>query len=186
MFKIELNNNFAKNQVLDVGCSDRPLGDVNIDLYTHFTHRGESIIQVQADGKFLPFKDNSFGLVRSQHVVEHLENPYAFIREIARVTRKYVYIATPNAHNWRYIIHDDLDSYGDIKIAHRYQGFSAKCLSQMFKFAGLKVVKVVYTPITDPYSEKWAPRKLDRFLKWIPRFNLREIQVLGKKITHKS
>lgn len=161
MFKIELNNYFTKNQVLDVGCSDRPLGDVNIDLYTHFTHRGESKIQVQADGNFLPFKDNSFGLVRSQHVIEHLENPYAFLREIARVNRKFVYIATPNAHNWRYILNDALDS-------------------------GLKVVKIVYTPITDPYSEKWNPRKLDRFLMWIPRFNLREIQVLGKKITHKS
>jgi hypothetical protein len=45
----------------------------------------------------------------------------------------------------------------------------------------LEVVKFVYAPITDPYTGIWGPRKLDRFLKWIPRFNFREIQILGKK-----
>jgi ubiquinone/menaquinone biosynthesis C-methylase UbiE len=134
VFKIVSNYDFTKKQILDVGCSDRPLGDINTDFYTQFTYRGKSKIQVQADGFFLPFRDNSFRLGRSQHVIEHLKNPYKFLREIARVSRKYVYIATPNAHNWRYIFHDALDSYGDKKAAHRYQGFSAKCLSQMFAF----------------------------------------------------
>ena len=78
-----------------------------------------------------------------------------------------------------------MDSYSDRKTAHCFQGFSAKCIFQMFMFAGLEVIKIVYTPITDPYTGIWRPRKLNRLLKWIPRFNFREIQVLGKNVQNK-
>ena len=163
-----------------MGACDTPQGDINIDL--KWEHAGRKIrkeIQVLADGNYLPFSDNVFSLVRSTHVLEHVPNPYLFLFESARVSRKYVFIQTPNVHNFRFWLRDSLDSAGDYLAAHRYQGFTERQLRQMFQFAGLKVLQRAFVPITDPYSGKYGPRKLDIFLKWMPRFNMREIQMLG-------
>ena len=54
---------------------------------------------VLGDGKCLPFKDNSFDLVFSSAVLEHVGNraeQKKFISECVRVTNKYVFITTPN------------------------------------------------------------------------------------------
>lgn len=44
----------------------------------------------------LPYKDNSFDLVLSTEVLEHLEDPKKALREIFRVSRKYVVLSVPN------------------------------------------------------------------------------------------
>lgn len=54
---------------------------------------------VKGDGCALPFEDNSFDLVFSSAVIEHVGSfarQEAFIREAFRVSRKYVFITTPN------------------------------------------------------------------------------------------
>lgn len=49
----------------------------------------------------LPYPDNSFDLVTSTEVVEHLENPRLFVREIHRVLKPggYAVLSTPNVLN---------------------------------------------------------------------------------------
>jgi ubiquinone/menaquinone biosynthesis C-methylase UbiE len=49
----------------------------------------------------LPYPDQSFDLVTATEVVEHLENPRFFIREIARILKPggYVILSTPNILN---------------------------------------------------------------------------------------
>lgn len=54
---------------------------------------------VPGDGKNLPFSDNSFDLVFSSAVIEHVgseEEQEQFILESFRVSRKYVVLTTPN------------------------------------------------------------------------------------------
>ncbi|MBE6367065.1 MAG: methyltransferase domain-containing protein [Lentisphaerae bacterium] len=54
---------------------------------------------VQGDGCCLPFDDDSFDLVFSSAVIEHVGNYHrqkALIAEALRVSRKYVFITTPN------------------------------------------------------------------------------------------
>ena len=53
---------------------------------------------LQADGMQLPFADNSFDLVLSSEVIEHILEPEHFVQEIARVLKPdgYLLLTTPN------------------------------------------------------------------------------------------
>ncbi len=44
----------------------------------------------------LPYKDNSFDLVLSTEVLEHLEDPKKALKQIFRVSKKYVLLSVPN------------------------------------------------------------------------------------------
>lgn len=44
----------------------------------------------------LPYKDNSFDLVISTEVLEHLDNPKVGLRELIRVAKKYILLTVPN------------------------------------------------------------------------------------------
>jgi 2-polyprenyl-3-methyl-5-hydroxy-6-metoxy-1,4-benzoquinol methylase len=50
----------------------------------------------QGDIYDLPYKANSFDLVVCTEVMEHLENPKKALRELVRVSRKYILISVPN------------------------------------------------------------------------------------------
>ena len=56
---------------------------------------------VQGDALRMPFGDGAFDLVFSNAVIEHVgrrENQATFIRECIRVSRRYVFITTPNRY----------------------------------------------------------------------------------------
>lgn len=48
------------------------------------------------DGNKLPFEDNSFDVVTCVDVIEHVENYREFINEMLRVSKKGVFLSTPN------------------------------------------------------------------------------------------
>ena len=92
--------------ILNVGCGNFPLGDVNCDLYIHdIGHRGGEtdilIVNkiknfVLCDSQYLPFKDNCFELVYSRHVIEHIINPFLFLSELVRVSKDKIKIICPH------------------------------------------------------------------------------------------
>ena len=49
----------------------------------------------------LPYEDKSFDTVVCLEVLEHLEDPKKALSELARVSKKYVIISTPNEPIWR-------------------------------------------------------------------------------------
>lgn len=61
-------------------------GDVKIYPHQTFVH---------ADGENLPFKDKEFDYVICNQVLEHVEHPEAFIKELCRIARR-GYIETPS------------------------------------------------------------------------------------------
>lgn len=69
--------------VLDVGCGDRPTGDVNLDLFNY----GKCKNNVIAEAHQLPFKKNTFSKVYSKHCLEHFEDPIKFFQEAKRVLK---------------------------------------------------------------------------------------------------
>jgi ubiquinone/menaquinone biosynthesis C-methylase UbiE len=71
-------------EFLDVGCGDRPKGDVNLDLFYY----GRGMNFVFGEAHHLPFRDETFARVYSKHCLEHLMNPLAFFKEAKRVLAK--------------------------------------------------------------------------------------------------
>ena len=72
---------------------------VGIDDASFLEQRYPGVKFVQADGRALPFDDNSFDFVHSSAVLEHVgsrANQLRFLRESLRVARKGIFITTPN------------------------------------------------------------------------------------------
>jgi SAM-dependent methyltransferase len=105
--------------VLDVGCGHKARGNVNVDLNVEPTaHRcadqrkntdvrlnvgsGKSPKRpwvpnfVRADACFLPFRARSVRKAFSSHVIEHLPDPLAFLRELCRVATGEIEVHCPN------------------------------------------------------------------------------------------
>jgi len=68
--------------ILDVGCSNRHRGNVNIDLTINRTAPNF----VRCDAHYLPFQKNVFTLTLCYCLLEHLNKPYQALKEIYRVT----------------------------------------------------------------------------------------------------
>lgn len=90
---------------LDVGCGAGFIADhlrelgwrtVAIDLKDHRVTSGFDFLFGQAEA--LPFPDSTFSLVVSNHVIEHVLDPVAHLREIRRMLAPggIAYLATPN------------------------------------------------------------------------------------------
>jgi len=71
-------------KILDVGCGDRPTGNVNLDLFFYGKWKNFIIGEAQ----HLPFKNEVFDKVYSKNCLEHLENPLEFFNEANRVLRE--------------------------------------------------------------------------------------------------
>jgi SAM-dependent methyltransferase len=114
-FKLNIGK---KERVLEVGGghNPHPRSNVVVDKYIDSNYHRQSDIHVlkhqeflQADGENLPFVDNEFDYVICNQVLEHVENPEAFLKEQMRVSKR-GYIETPSvigeylfpkeAHKW--------------------------------------------------------------------------------------
>jgi len=89
-------------KTLDVGCGEHPVGVVNCDLFIGKTPHAKDYIKkteyfVRCDASHLPFRDKSFSIVHSSHLLEHLLQPYEALREFRRVTKHIVYLRLPNS-----------------------------------------------------------------------------------------
>ncbi len=97
--------------VMDVGSgsSPHPAADVLLEKYVDTKHRYEMLVAdrptVLADACKMPFKDKTFDFILAFHVLEHMHDPAAFLRELQRVG-KAGYIETPNAIFERLIPYD--------------------------------------------------------------------------------
>ena len=100
---------------LDVGCGGNPKGVVNCDrsLLDSEGHRGlneadhkinPKLISnfVLADACFLPFRDGVFDEVISAQVIEHVFNPFLLLKELVRVSKRFVRVETVNRFGERF------------------------------------------------------------------------------------
>lgn len=88
--------------VLEIGSGHNPKAesDVLCDKFVEYNgERKEKLVVdrmfVAADGQYLPFADKSFDYVICSHILEHVENPELFIKELMRVGQR-GYIETPS------------------------------------------------------------------------------------------
>ena len=76
--------------VLEVGCSLSTTGDVNVDIDR------SSLADVICDAQHLPFKDNSFKIVKASHIIEHVDDPEQMLDELVRVCSRIVFVRCPH------------------------------------------------------------------------------------------
>jgi 2-polyprenyl-3-methyl-5-hydroxy-6-metoxy-1,4-benzoquinol methylase len=140
--------------ILDIGCATGA-------LLEHLRERGWAVQGVEIcrpsaeyarqvrrlDVRSLPLEENRFppgvfDLVHASHLIEHLNKPAAFVREVHRILRPqgYFILITPNItgfqarffkNQWRSAIFD-----------HLYL-FSIKTLSKLLTQSGFKIEKIV-------------------------------------------
>ena len=93
-----------KEKVLEVGGghNPHPRSNVVVDKFVDSNYHRHSNIKVLknqkflcADGENLPFADKEFDYVICNQVLEHVENPAAFLKEQVRVAKR-GYIETPS------------------------------------------------------------------------------------------
>lgn len=90
---------------LEVGCGERPKGNVNVDLFIEETTQrflGRALKPklipnfIKASIDYLPFPDNTFETVFGFHVIEHTDDPMHSLRELIRVSSRNVIVKTPH------------------------------------------------------------------------------------------
>lgn len=104
----------AKDKLLDIGCGHakflKPIYDSVSEVWGLDPDAGalkkNKLIRNKVVGtaEKLPFDDNSFDIICSAWVMEHLENPEAVLKEIKRVLKpggRFVFL-TPNS--WNYVV----------------------------------------------------------------------------------
>lgn len=89
-----------------------------------------------ADVRHLPFPDRAFDLVYGWEILHHMEKPEEVIREMARVSRKYIVVAEPNRLNPAQFAFALADR------EHRWVlRYSLSYMKQLFQKAGVEPVE---------------------------------------------
>ncbi|MCP4911899.1 MAG: methyltransferase domain-containing protein [Oligoflexia bacterium] len=111
-----LSLNLDKNiKLMDVGCGQgHLLSRVKSHGYSNLTGCDYSDFQGEKDFEFfqhdcnekLPVEDSSFDCLLCSEVIEHIENPWHFIRELIRVLKPggSLVLSTPNPESWLSIL----------------------------------------------------------------------------------
>lgn|SRR5574341_366120 len=87
-----------------------------------------------ADGRELPFPDNSFDLVYCWEVLHHIDRPELVLAEMTRISRRYVLVAEPNRNNPAQF------AFALLQPEHRWVlRFSLRYLEGLFNRVGLEV-----------------------------------------------
>lgn len=156
-------------KVLDVGCGDKFLKEPFESK--GLLYQGIDIDIIDFNNDEFPFPDNSFDLVVSLAVIEHIKNTENFLSEINRILKKggFVFFSTPN---WCYAFKNFYDDYTHVR------PYTKKSLSKIlsdFNFVDIHILPGLrnkyFWQYTIPFAEFFA--KLLPFTgdaKFIPPF----------------
>lgn len=113
---LELVRPLQRETILDVGVTSDRVYDFSNYLEAWYPHKSRitavgiddasfleelypGVTFLKADGRNLPFADNSFDVVHSSAVLEHVgsrESQTRFVQELTRVARRAIFMTTPN------------------------------------------------------------------------------------------
>lgn len=168
---VNLTKTRRVDSILDVGCGEgftlhrlkeRGIGThlEGIEYLQDAIDLGKQVYPeikiTQGDIYKLPYKDNSFDLILCTEVLEHLENPDKALKELIRVTKKYLVVSVPNepffmfaqfvrGKNWSRLGNDiehinHWTMFGFPRFIKKNAGDKVKILAKKFPFAWTMLV----------------------------------------------
>lgn len=137
-------NEYAKGNVLDVGCGNKPYEEIFTDKSKTYT--GCDVVQsdkhkvdVICPATELKFEDNSFETVFSTQVIEHVSDPFKMLSEINRVLKVNGCLILSAPFSWE--LHEEPYDF------YRYTKYG---LLAMLEQSGFQVLSIL------PNGGKWA------------------------------
>ncbi len=162
-----------KKKVLDVGCGRNKIKDsIGIDLDKN------SLADITHDLNVYPypFEDNSFDEIYAKHIIEHVENPRKFIKELFRILKQggTVFIETPHfSSRVAYSEPDHKRFFSYFMFSNLINGIDAEVISQKITF---------YKSFRNSgiaYLANKSPDSYERF--WTYIFPAENVTLLAKK-----
>jgi len=163
---------YAKGRVLDIGCADGgylqhfPKGSVGADIaevnVEECRRKGLTAVVIDANGP-LDFPDGSFDTVFMSHVLEHVENPVALLREANRLVRPGGVL----------ILGLPLEDMGIWRLRRDYFGghpghlysFSDDGIRALLNYTGFDFERAIYTA---PFIDRIGCQFLHRYFNLFP------------------
>jgi ubiquinone/menaquinone biosynthesis C-methylase UbiE len=156
-----LTQSLTFNSAIDVGCGEGEIISLLREYYPQCFIMGididEKVLEkAKQRNKGIEFKvqnimqldipDNSFDLVICLEVLEHLDNPVTALKEIVRISKKYILCSVPNEPIWSFL---NLCRLAYIKNLGNTPGHIQKWSKKSFVnfLSGQVNVKLVKTPI---------------------------------------
>lgn len=140
------NPNFLN--IIETNFAASSVQGINIDSgYCHHTKEFEEISNDHRfqfyDGLHIPFENNSFDLVCIFSVIHHIEKAAAVIKELARVSRRFIYIKDVNLETEEEklffdVQHDLFEKSGDI--SPRYYTNNLAFIKKILKLYDFEIV----------------------------------------------
>ncbi|MBO9531869.1 MAG: class I SAM-dependent methyltransferase [Solirubrobacteraceae bacterium] len=181
----DVTRHFAPEaKILDLGCGSAWVGrhfehytglDASPEAVAAAAERGITVIQGSVVDR-LPFDDASFDGVIAKDLLEHVPDPIAVVREIARVLRPggRVFASSPDAQRWVW------DDYTHLR------AFTRNGFRRLFIDGGLPPITVSYEsvmPGTGVLAARLPSRRRPlplRVLTWLPGWR-RNVWVLAQR-----
>lgn len=91
----KIHKKFLLNRIvwdLNICCGKTDVGKVNADIIKHKEIENFHLVK---DIYHLPFRNGQFSNVLCSHTMEHVENPYRFLKELQRIGKKVTIIVPP-------------------------------------------------------------------------------------------
>ena len=165
----EIERYVGNEPVLEVGCGNGfmtlPLSSrgpvVGVDFSREMLARNPASRILAARAEALPFPDGAFPVVFCQGLLHHCPDPAAVLREMARVSSRWVVAHEPNRNNPAMAAFSLTKrvEWGALKFSRRY-------LASIFREAGLSVVESrvrgMILPNRTPVSLARVSNRLDQ------------------------
>ena len=150
--------------VIDLGCNDRTLLGYDRVIRVDLNKTAPDIVISDFNNSSLPFPDNYADEIHCYHVLEHLQSPAKFLKEICRV-------AKPNADVFVAVPHYSAPvAYGDPSHLHQFSLLYFYYFGEKFKYEDcfrVKGHKFTILPTTlIRYADQPIPSLFKRFLAY--------------------